>query len=205
MARQPSLRRRHRKFAGRIVALPVVLIIAPFARRVASCNLCVILITTMAPVHAADEDEPEFKPLTFDEARRLREKNPPVSPWRVIAAQIAVGLSTAAIAWLVTGKANVGWSSAYGAAAVALPTALFARGLMSRVASANAGAAVAGFFLWEMIKIGLTVAMLVAAPKLVQNLSWPAMLAGLVATMKVYWLVVLFKKHFQAGAKNRVS
>lgn len=161
----------------------------------------------MAPVHAADTDreEPEFRPLTHDEALRLREKNPPLSPWRVVAAQIVVGLLVAVVAWLVTGRSNVGWSSAYGAAAVALPTALFARGLTSRVASINAGAAAAGFFLWEMVKIGLSVAMLAAAPKLVAHLSWPAMLVGLIATMKVYWLVLLFRKHFQVATETHRS
>lgn len=157
----------------------------------------------MMPAPAADQDtaEPEFRPLTFDEARRLREKNPPVSPWRVVAAQLIVGLLVALVAGLATGRPNVGWSSAYGAAAVALPTALFARGITSRVASINAGAAAAGFLVWEMVKIGLTVAMLAAAPKLVAGLSWPAMLAGLIATLKVYWLVLLFRRRFQKQGK----
>jgi ATP synthase protein I len=35
------------------------------------------------------------------------------------------------------------------------------------------------------------VAMLFAAPRIVSNLSWPAMLVGLVVTMKVVWLVLL--------------
>ncbi|MEO8250367.1 MAG: ATP synthase subunit I [Burkholderiales bacterium] len=157
---------------------------------------------TIAPVPQDQADEPEFKPLTAEEARWLREKNPPVSPWRVIGAQIIMGVLVACAAFALTGRLSVFWSCAYGAAAVVLPTALFARGLMSRVSSANAGAAVAGFFLWEMVKIGLTVAMLFAAPRLVENLSWPAMLVGLVATMKVYWLVMLFKKHFQVRAKE---
>ena len=43
-----------------------------------------------------------------------------------------------------------------------------------------------GFFIWEMVKIVLTVAMLFAAPRLVVNLQL-ARLVGLVLTMKVYW------------------
>ena len=54
-----------------------------------------------------------------------------------------------------------------------------------------------GSFLWEMVKIGLTVAMLFAAPRVVPGLSWPAMLIGLIAVMKVYWLVPLFHKRLQ--------
>ena len=48
-----------------------------------------------------------------------------------------------------------------------------------------------GFFLWEMVKIALTVAMLIAAPRLVTELSWPAMLVGLVVTMKASWVAVM--------------
>ena len=45
---------------------------------------------------------------------------------------------------------------------------------------------------WEMVKIALTVAMLVAAPRLVSGLIWPALLVGLVLTMKVYWLALAY-------------
>jgi ATP synthase protein I len=44
-----------------------------------------------------------------------------------------------------------------------------------------------------MVKIGLTLAMLFAAPRLVSELSWPAMLVGLVVTMKVYWVALLVR------------
>ena len=71
-----------------------------------------------------------------------------------------------------------------------IPGALFARGLLSKVSTINPAAAVTGFFLWEMVKIGLVLAMLYAAPRLVTDLSWPAMLVGLVVTMKVVWLVL---------------
>ena len=47
-----------------------------------------------------------------------------------------------------------------------------------------------GFFGWEMAKIALTVAMLAAAPKLIDALSWLALLAGMVVTMKTYWIAL---------------
>jgi ATP synthase protein I len=34
--------------------------------------------------------------------------------------------------------------------------------------------------------------MLIAAPRLITALSWPAMLVGLVVTMKAAWLAVMF-------------
>ena len=135
--------------------------------------------------------ENKFKPLTRQEADKLRQVSPSISAWTVLAGQLATGVILALAAALLTGRQSVGWSALYGALAVVIPGALFARGLTSKVALMNPGAAVAGFFLWEMVKIGLTVAMLFAAPRVIADLSWPAMLVGLVVTMKVVWLVLV--------------
>ena len=89
-------------------------------------------MTTRVPLPESTEErrtEPPFKPLTAEEARRLREQNPPVSPWWVVAGQAVVGLVVALAAWALTGKQNVGWSAGYGALAVVIPAAIFARGL----------------------------------------------------------------------------
>lgn len=151
---------------------------------------------TVAPLpddrEGAEENAP-IKPLTADEARRLREKHPPVSPWWVVAGQAGVGLLAALAAWGITGKQNVGWSTGYGALAVVIPAALFARGLTSRFSSHNAASAAAGFMVWEMVKIASTIALIAAGPKLVRDLSWPAMLVGLILAMKVYWVALAFK------------
>ena len=133
----------------------------------------------------------DFEPLTAEEAQRLRDRKPSISPWRVIAIQVAAGLLVALAAWGLTGRQNLGWSAGYGALAVVVPAAVFARGLTGRFSSLNPGTAVLGFFLWEMVKMVLTVAMLIAAPRLVTALSWPAMLIGLVVTMKATWVAVM--------------
>ena len=148
---------------------------------------------TIAPLPETSEDEqPPVKPLTAEQARRLREQNPPVSPWWVVGGQVVMGLATALVAWAITGKASVGWSAGYGALAVVIPAAVFARGLTGRFSSLNAGTAAVGFLLWEMVKIALSVAMMLAAPRLVRELSWPALLVGLILEMKVYWLALAF-------------
>lgn len=141
---------------------------------------------------AAEENAP-VKPLSAQEARRLREQHPPVSPWWVVGAQVGVGLLAALAAWGFTGKQNVGWSAGYGALAVAIPAALFARGITSRFSSLNAGTATAGFLVWEMVKVASTIALMAAGPKLVRDLSWPAMLVGMVLALKVYWVALAFK------------
>ena len=149
-------------------------------------------INNSAANDAWDQDSGDvvIKPLTREEAQVLRQQHPAISPWMVLAGQSAGGVVVALVAWWVSGMPAVGWSALYGALAVVLPGALFARGLMSKVSSINPAAAVTGFFLWELVKIGLVLAMLFAAPRLVKDLSWPAMLVGLVVTMKVVWLVL---------------
>jgi ATP synthase protein I len=142
-------------------------------------------------------EEPEFKPLNAQEAQALRDKHPAVSPWRVIAGQAVVGLVVTLCIWLTTGKGHMAASAAYGAMTVVLPAGLFARGLSSPLLRKNAGTAAMGFFLWEAVKIAVTVAMLFAAPKWVENLSWLTMLVSLVIVMKVYWFVPAFGKLFQ--------
>ena len=105
-----------------------------------------------------------------------------------------------ALTWLFTGRVSAAWSAAYGALAVVIPAALFARGLTSKTSTINVGTAVFAFLLWEMVKMGLTIAMLYAAIWVVKDLSWPAMLAGLVVTMKVYWVVFAWRKVFHPQA-----
>lgn len=152
------------------------------------------MLPDVNPAHVADgAEEPEFKPLTAEQAQALRDKHPPVSPWRVLAMQAAVGLVVTVLTLVVTGSVSAGWSAGYGALAVIIPAAVFARGLTSRLSSLNAGAAMMGFFLWEAVKIGLTVAMLFAAPRIVEGLSWPALLVSLVITMKAVWMTLLMR------------
>lgn len=139
----------------------------------------------------AEEDEAlesDFKPLTAEEARLWREVNPPLSLWRVVWLQVVVGGVLALLAGLLMGRSSVTWSVGYGALAVVLPAALFARGLSRR--AWMSGVALTGFFVWELVKIVVTVVMLSLAPRLVPGLSWLALLTGFVVTMKVYWLAM---------------
>jgi ATP synthase protein I len=131
--------------------------------------------------------------LTREEAQALVAKNPSISPWRVIAVQIAVGLVMAVLAWLVTGKQGFVWSVLYGATTVVVPGALMARGMTSRLTSMAPGVSAVSFMLWEFGKIGVSVAMLALAPKLVPGLSWPALLVALIVCIKVYWVALSWR------------
>ncbi len=124
----------------------------------------------------------------------MRAQEPPVSPWWVIAVQAVVGVVVALVGWLVTARADIGWSLLYGAATVVLPGALMARGMTSKLSSMAPAASAVSFMVWEMLKIGVSVAMLVVAGRIVQPLVWPALLVGLVVCMKVYWVALLWRR-----------
>ena len=142
---------------------------------------------------ADDDGLPPYKALTRQEAQELIAKQPTVSPWRVVVVQVAVGLAVTALVWLIWQKKSMALSALFGAAVVVVPAVLMARGMTSRFTSMNAGSSAVSFMLWEMVKIGVSVAMLMLAPKLVQDLSWPALLATMVLCIKVYWLALLWR------------
>ena len=149
-----------------------------------------------------DDDGIEAKnrlhqPLTRDEAQAVVAANPSLSPWRVIAAQAALGLVLALLALLVTRQVEMFWSALYGAGVVVVPGALMARGMTSRLTRLSPAISVAGVLVWEAVKVAAAVLMLVSAPKLVQPLSWPALLATMAACMTVYWFALVWR-----GAKK---
>ncbi len=124
--------------------------------------------------------------------QQWRAANPPLSPWPVVGAQAAVGLVAVAVGWLVSGgQVPLVWSVAYGALAAWLPAVLFARMVARRMRrQANAGGALMALMVGEGIKIALTVALLLAAPKVLAQVHWLALLAGFVVTIKAAWMAL---------------
>ncbi len=144
-----------------------------------------------APESEFEDEEPQIKPLTPEEAEAWRKRQPKMSMWRILVVQVLMGAVVALVAWWIVGRA-AGWSAAYGALVIVVPAALFARGVARNSGSAaNAPGAIARLFAWEFVKLVLCIAMLAAAPFLVPNLHWLALLAGMVVTMKTYWLVLI--------------
>jgi ATP synthase protein I len=148
----------------------------------------------------------EIRMLSKEEAVVVKANNPPLNPWRVVGWQLMVAVIFGLLALVFTQKWSIVWSTVWGGLSVVIPAAVFARGMMSKATLLNAGTATGGFFLWEMVKIALTLAMLYAAPQVMarlgQDLSWSAMLVGLVVTMKVYWLALLCKPTVRQAKHN---
>lgn len=140
---------------------------------------------------AADEgSEPDFKPLSAEEAQAWRQNNPQASPWRVLLLQVGVGAVLALLTGLVTSQWHLAASAAWGSVAVVIPAVVFVRALSRQMRRTQPGSALVGLFVWELVKIVLTVALLLVAPKVISDLSWFALVAGFVVTMKVYWLAM---------------
>lgn len=140
-----------------------------------------------------EEDDRPVQALTRDEAQGLRARNPAVSPWRVVVTQVAVGAGVALLAGSVSGNAQVLWSALYGTATAVVPGALMARGVTRRFSGTSPTASAVGVMFWSLLKIGVSVLMLVLAPKVVEHLSWPALLVALVLCIQVYWLALLWR------------
>ena len=133
-----------------------------------------------------EDTEETFHRLTRDEAAAWRARNPMVSPWRVVAVQGAVGLVVAMLAWLLTRRLDVLGSALYGVATAVIPGALMARGMTSPLSAMSPLVSTVSVVGWGSMKLMASVALLGLAPKVVQPLCWPALLAALSACLMVY-------------------
>ncbi|HMS26381.1 MAG TPA: ATP synthase subunit I [Burkholderiaceae bacterium] len=179
-----------------------------FARALLSKHLKKQDAKLLASNHLDDERPDAIQPLTAEQAQRLqmdfRQQGTVISPWRIIVGQLFAGLAVAVAVGLITGKAELALSLAYGVMVVVIPAALFARGLMSRFSSMNAITAGFGFFVWEALKIAVSIALIALAPRVVTNLDWLAMLIGLIITMKLVWVILWLKRRMKASRQPQV-
>ncbi|MGC8701420.1 MAG: ATP synthase subunit I [Thiomonas sp.] len=140
------------------------------------------------------EDAPAAAPMTRAEVQSLLLRKPQVSVWRVVVLQVVVGLVVAVASWFFSaGQWPVVFSALYGAGIIALPSALFALSIQLWLSKLKPGVAVYGFALGELLKIGLTIVLLFFAPRVVQPLSWAAMLIAIVVTLQVYWVALILR------------
>jgi ATP synthase protein I len=158
-------------------------------------------MSKIQPVPFPEQDETELPIvlLTAEQVRELCARQPQVSIWRMVLIQSLAGVLVALFAWWVSGW-QAAQSAAYGTLTVVVPAAIMARGVMGRLASVSAASFALGFWVWEAVKVILSIAMLSLARHLIDGLSWPALLAGLTITLNIHWLVtglgsgLIFKK-----------
>ncbi len=153
----------------------------------------VTIVRTLPPSLPEEEiEEPVFRRWSREDVAQLRRTQPVISPWRVVFWMLIAAVGIGAIG-LIVFDVPIALSAAYGSAVVAAPAAVLARGMTSQLSRMSATAGALAFMLWEMVKIGLSIGMLMLAPSLIADLSWPALLVGLMLTMKVYFVAAFFK------------
>lgn len=141
------------------------------------------------------DQEEVLAPLTREQVDALRSRMRLVSPGRLLLVQGLVGVLTAACAALLgEGWSTTGLSALYGAAVVVVPGAVMAWALRGKASAVSASQRAVSFLFWELVKIALAVVMLVLAPRVVDGLSWLALLAGMILSMKVYGLALLWRR-----------
>lgn len=131
--------------------------------------------------------------LSRAEAAELAARQPAISPWRVVAYQVLSGLAIAALVQLVTGDVLLTASALYGAAVVAVPGALMARGATSRLGTISPLTSTVNIMGWAMVKIVVSVVMLALASRIVPGIHWPVMLGTLVVCMQTYAFALLWR------------
>jgi ATP synthase protein I len=129
-------------------------------------------------------------PWSAEQAKAWRQTQSVMPIGWLVSAQFGLGFTLALIAYGLFGL-TVAMSVGYGALCAALPSALMARGMRSAL---NRGNPVVGFMVWELVKIALGAAMLVAATKLLSSVNWFALLIGLILTLKVVFLAALWPR-----------
>ncbi len=139
-----------------------------------------------------DRDEPAFRRLSRAEAEAFRQSHPVLSPWRVVAAQAALGALVGIIAWAIAGE-RAAVSAGYGAAVVVVPGALMARGATSRLSSLSPVVSAVSMLGWGFVKMAVSVTMLVLATRIVPGLVWPALLVSMVLCLQSYWFALLWR------------
>ncbi len=164
----------------------------------------VTFVKTLPPPLPFDEPSQEeldnraFRRWSHEDAAQLRRTQPAISPWRIVHWMLMVAVVLGLLAFAAFDAATA-LSTAYGSFCVAIPSAVLARGMTSQLSRMNAAAGALAFMVWEMVKIGLSIGMLMLAPSLIADLSWPALLVGLILTMKVYFVAAIVKPKPAAG------
>ena len=154
---------------------------------------------------ANDWDEPEeevYRVLSKEEMTALQVSNavkhPPLSPWRILAAQVVVSVLSMVI-WSIFGE-PVGVSlytqSAFlGGLIGVLPSALFLARLelAKKTQILNPGNYLAALVSGEFIKIVVTLMLFLGVAFLIPGVLWVPLLVTYVLALKCVWLAWLWR------------
>ncbi|RJX33586.1 MAG: ATP synthase subunit I [Oxalobacter sp.] len=109
---------------------------------------------------------------------------------RIIRLQLLATIVVALLAVILAGGV-AGVSVLLGGLSCMLPNALFAMRLFMNERKPG-GASPTTFFIWEFVKIGLTMSAMVAVGWLYEDIVWPAFIVGVIVALKSY-IILLFR------------
>lgn len=145
-----------------------------------------------------DEAGEPIVPISPEVAERLRRESLQ-SLVQSVVVQWSVSVIVALIALLIGGK-FAGLSGLLGAACVALPNSLLAFKLLMNSMRPDGGSG-STVLVGEFVKIAAVVLLLVLVVKLGGALIvWPALLAGLIAALKSYWVMLVMASIQRKGS-----
>ena len=137
--------------------------------------------------------EAEIVPLDAQQAQALEAAQPQLSSWHAMIVQALVGLLLVLLATLSQRQAW-GSSALAGVLAVCLPQLLLVAMVGRKTGQFPALVWLSRLLMWEIVKWVLTLAILLAAAKLVHGVSWPVLLATFIITIKAGWVSVLVQQ-----------
>ena len=107
---------------------------------------------------------------------------------------VSLQLMVTAVAGVVAGLLG-GWaamlSAVLGGMCCVVPNGIMAVRLFAS-SQKKGGPSPAAFFIWEFVKIALTLALLYATARLYHDLNWLALLGGFIVALKSY-LILIFR------------
>jgi ATP synthase protein I len=112
---------------------------------------------------------------------------------RLVSLQLIATLVAGLVAGLIGGGAAM-FSAVLGGICCVVPNGIMAFRLFAS-AQKPGGANPATFFIWEFVKIALTLALLYVTARLYHDLNWFALLGGFVVALKSY--IILIFRHKQ--------
>jgi len=139
-----------------------------------------------------DDEDPLPRRLSATEAEAYRDQRSAPSPWRVVLVQAEAGAVVSLLVGLVFGWPAL-WSALWGAATAIVPGALMARGATRLADSKSPLTTALGLLGWESAKIVCSLAMLVAAGRVLHPVVWPALLVTLAGCLTVYWVALAWR------------
>ena len=110
---------------------------------------------------------------------------------RIVSLQLIATVVVGLIAALLGGWAAM-FSAVLGGLCCVVPNGIMAVRLFAATAKPG-GANPVTFFIWEFIKIALTLALLGATAWLYHDLNWLALVAGIIVALKSY-IILLFRQ-----------